>query len=347
MKQFSIFILFLPLLLSCGRTTDNKLTAVSTVDVSERFDLSDIERSGELLALTLSGPKTYYEYHGRHFGVHYLLGERFAKELGVRLRVEVCRDTVQMLERLEANDADIILYPLSNDSLTFGWEIGEGKPELASVLRSWAQPQMISEVEALERQLLARKTVNRKVYSPMLSKGVISRYDDLFKRYGRSCNWDWRLLAAQCYQESTFDPNAQSWAGAKGLMQIMPSTADHLGLPRGEMFNPEKNIAAATRLLIELERELSDVHDRTERQNLALAAYNCGLNHLRDAQRLAARDGANPHAWKDVQLYILHLSDPRYYRDTLVHYGYMRGQETAEYVDKIRKRYQQYRRSVR
>ena len=130
-------------------------------------------------------------------------------------------------------------------------------------------------------------------------------------------------------------------------MQIMPSTADHLGLPRDQVFNPEKNIAAATRFLHELESMLSDVHNRNERQNLALAAYNGGMNHVRDAMRLAARDKRNPHAWNDVKPYILKLSQREYYQDTLVHYGYMRGQETAEYVDKIRKRYQIYRRSIR
>lgn len=52
-------------------------------------------------------------------------------------------------------------------------------------------------------------------------------------------------MAAQCYQESGFDPEAVSWAGARGLMQIMPETAVHLGLPADQMHQPEKNISAA------------------------------------------------------------------------------------------------------
>ena len=71
------------------------------------------------------------------------------------------------------------------------------------------------------------------------------------------------------------------------------------------------------------------------------------MNHVRDAMRLAQRDKKNSHSWADVRPYILKLSQPQYYQDTLVHYGYMRGQETAEYVDKIRQRYQIYRRSAR
>ena len=83
--------------------------------------------------------------------------------------------------------------------------------------------------------------------------GIISHYDGYFQRYASTIRWDWRLMAAQCYQESTFDPEARSWAGACGLMQIMPSTADHLGLPRANIFNPEQNIAAAAKYLGELE----------------------------------------------------------------------------------------------
>ena len=158
---------------------------------------------------------------------------------------------------------------------------------------------------------------------------------------------DWTLIAAQCYQESCFDPRAHSWAGACGLMQIMPGTADHLGLSRDDMHDPEKSISAATRYLRELDCELSDVHDHYERQNLVLASYNGGLHHVRDAMRLAKRDGKNPHVWEQVKPYVLRLSQPKYYRDSLVQAGYMRGEETVEYVDHIRERYMKYRKSAR
>ena len=77
-------------------------------------------------------------------------------------------------------------------------------------------------------------------------------------------------MAAQAYQESTFDPKATSWAGAKGLMQIMPTTADHLGLPRDQMYDPEKSIAAAAKLIEELEHTFSDISDHRERINFML-----------------------------------------------------------------------------
>ena len=133
---------------------------------------------------------------------------------------------------------------------------------------------------------------------------------------------------AQCYQESGFDPQAVSWAGARGLMQIMPETATHLGLPAHEIHVPEKNIGAAARYLKELERKFRDVPGRLERIRFVLAAYNGGSGHVRDAMALAQKHGKNPHTWKDVAPFILGLARPQYYNDPVVQYGFLRGEET-------------------
>ena len=349
MKRNSIFILFFLLLAACT-TRQQEIPSSPWQEADEQtecFDLPQIEQAGELIALTLSGPDTYYDYMGRHLGVHYMLVQQFADHLGVRLRVELCRDTTEVLARLQSGDADLAFLRLEPDTLTAGWRVGQGKTELASALNAWYNPSMMGQAKQLEQELLSRKRVARRVSAPMLSRGVISHYDGLFKRYSRTIGWDWRLIAAQCYQESTFDPEAESWAGARGLMQIMPSTADHLGLPRDQMTDPEHNVEAAVRLLGELERNFDYINDRTERQNFVLASYNGGFFHVQDAQRLSARDGHDMSRWEEVKPYILKLSQPQYYQDTLVHYGYMRGSETADYVDRIRQRYQQYKRSVR
>lgn len=352
-ERTAVHIVCLSTLLYILAGCDNRQEAAppspvwGTATVDEGFDLPTIQQAGELIALTLSGPDSYYEYQGRHLGVHYLLCEKFAAHIGVRLRMEVCRDTAELLTRLADGDGDLIALRMDSDTLTAGWQVGPGKPLLKEVLDKWYRPTLFAETAAKERQLLSLRKVRRRVYAPMLSKGVISPYDGYFKVYGRRIGWDWRLLAAQCYQESTFDPEARSWAGAQGLMQIMPATADHLGLPRDQMNNPERSIEAATRFLAELESAFSDIPDRSERQNMVLASYNGGANHIRDAMRLCQRDGRNPHHWTDVQQYVLKLQEPRYYQDTLVRYGYMRGQETAEYVDRIRERYKRYRQAAR
>ena len=169
-------------------------------------------------------------------------------------------------------------------------EVGEQKPELAEELKTWYRPSLIEVVKNEETALLTTKKVRRRIFSPMLDRkgGIISHYDGYFQTYCRDVRWDWRLMAAQCYQESTFDPQAVSFAGAKGLMQIMPGTADHLGVSRSKLYDPETNIAAAAKLIKELQQAFSDIGDNYERTNFVLASYNGGSFHIRDAMALGS-----------------------------------------------------------
>lgn len=320
------------------------------------FGYNDIVGNGEMIMLTVSGPDTYYDYHGNGMGLQYLLCERFTQKIGVSLRVEVCKDTAEMVRKLKAGDGDVIAVQLPHaenglqytdvraDSAKLGWAVSKDNQSLADSLHSWFRPAMVAQVRRQESFLLSTRSIRRHVYSPMLDRagGVISKYDRYFQMYAPMARIDWRLMAAQCYQESCFDPNAKSWAGACGLMQIMPRTADHLGLPRGEMFSPEANIAASARYLAELGRHYEDV-PVSERVYYQIASYNGGFFHIRDAMALARKYGRNPHRWDDVAEFVLKLSDPQYYTDPVVRYGYMRGRETVGYVARIRDRYAQYR----
>lgn len=312
---------------------------LDSVYVSEDFDLQDIQTSGELIMATLSGPETYYDYHGRQLGTQYLICQHFADSLGVRLRVEVCRDSLELVNKLQEGEVDLVAWATPGEI-----EADANKPDLVEELRSWYDSSMVDRARKEETAMLTVKKVKRRIFSPMLDKksGVISRYDSYFMTYSREIRWDWRLLAAQCYQESTFDPQAVSFAGAKGLMQIMPGTADHLGVPRSKLYDPETNISAAVKLIKELNTAFSDIRDNYERTNFILASYNGGGHHIRDAMSLAKRDGKNPHRWSEVAPYVLKLATPQYYKDPLVKYGYMRGSETVDYVAKIRERHAGY-----
>ena len=351
LQQKSIYIhfsLLLFLLVACGQKQKEPMLTpwgeiTDSVVTDGDFDLEEIQSSGELIALTLTGPDTYYDYRGRHLGVQYLLCQRFADRMGVGLRMVVCRDTSEMLQRLRNDEADLICYPMTHEGT--GWLLGEGKDELADSLRSWYRPSMLAEARQQQEQLLATPTVQRRVFSPMLNRqgGVISHYDAYFQRYAPRIRWDWRLLAAQCYQESCFDPQAKSWAGACGLMQIMPSTADHLELARTDIYHPERNIEAAVRYITELQQSFSDVRDATERTRFVLAAYNGGGFHIRDAMALARKHGRSPYRWRDVEVFVLGLQRPEYYNDPVVRNGYMRGSETVDYVRRIQERWNGYR----
>ena len=348
MKLHSTLIFLLILLCSCGQKKQETVVTpwgeiADTIPTDDSFDLDDIQRNGELIALTLTGPETYYDYRGKHLGAQYLLAQKFADKLGVSLRMEVCRDSAEMLQRLNDGEADLICYPMTKKGL--GWLVGADKEDLEQELKAWYRPGMLAEVKKEEEFLLSNRAVRRRVFAPMLNRagGVISHYDGFFQRYASTIRWDWRLLAAQCYQESTFDPKARSWAGACGLMQIMPGTADHLGLSRANIYDPEQNIAAAVRYIAELERSFSDIREHSERTKFVLAAYNGGHFHIRDAMALARKNGRNASLWHEVEPFVLGLSQPQYYNDPVVKNGYMRGSETVDYVRKIHERWNGYR----
>lgn len=323
---------------------------------SKGLSLDDIVAGGELIMLTVNGPATYYDYHGHGMGLQYLLCEKFAQQIGVSLRVEECKDTAEMVRKLQKGEGDVIAVPLSQKEANGGllfcgvksekqqWAVAVGNQSLADTLKGWFKPQLIAEVKKEESFLLSTQSIRRHVYSPFLnrSKGVISKYDRLFQMYSGVARMDWRLMAAQCYQESCFDPQAKSWAGACGLMQIMPATAAHLGLPMSQVHEPEANVAAAARYMAELQGHFSDIGDPAQRILFALAAYNGGFHHVRDAMTLARKHGRNSHNWGEVREFVLRLSQPGYYTDPVVKYGYMRGSETAEYVDRIRARWADY-----
>ena len=358
----SVLSLLTILFFSCADKKKTQVTPWGTpmgadsIPSVQTYRLDDIVSNGELIMLTLSGPDTYYDYHGHGMGLQYLLCEKFAQKIGVSLRVDVCKDTLELERKLRKGEADIAALqfdrPLRGlrftkvkaDQAKMGWAVMADNAELADSLDRWFNPQMVKNIRNEEAFLLSSRSISRHVYSPMLNRsgGVISHYDRYFQMYAPMARIDWRLMAAQCYQESCFDPNAKSWAGACGLMQIMPVTADHLGLPRSEMFNPEQNIAASARYLQELGNHYRDV-PISERVFYQLASYNGGFFHIRDAMALARKNGRNPYRWDDVAEYVLKLSDAAYYRDPVVKHGYMRGTETVGYVRRIRDRWMQYR----
>ncbi len=344
LNKYAAMVAVMLLLVSCFEKKQEPLVAPwgvidDTVTVAEDFDLHDIQTSGELIMATVTGPDTYYDYHGKSLGTQYLLCQRFADSLGCRLRVDVCRDSIELVHKLDSCEADLIAWPTPGHI-----EADRSKHDLVAELKSWYHPSFIDDVKKEETALLTTKKVRRRIFSPMLDAkgGVISHYDQYFMTYSRDIRWDWRLMAAQCYQESTFDPKAVSFAGAKGLMQIMPGTADHLGVARSKLYEPEANIAAAAKYIGELQRTFSDIRDQYERTNFVLASYNGGAHHIRDAMALAKRDGKNPHRWSDVSGYVLKLASPKYYNDPIVKYGYMRGSETVDYVNRIRQRHASY-----
>ena len=225
------------------------------------------------------------------------------------------------------------------------WAVPKSCPALKDTLNQWfASEGERKHYDALYNKYFVRSKFfsDRKIHIP---KGAISPYDNLFKQYALLLGWDWELLAAQCYAESKFDSSAVSWAGARGVMQLMPRTAAGLGLNDSSVSNPAANIEAATRYIKILDRRFWKITDRQERIKFVLASYNAGDGHITDAMALAEKYGKNPHIWHDnVETYMLLKSQKEYYADPIVKHGYFRGKETSHYVREVQEKYEKYKR---
>ncbi|MCF0243978.1 MAG: transglycosylase SLT domain-containing protein [Bacteroidaceae bacterium] len=297
----------------------------------------EIKQKKQIRLLTPISNKTYYKYNGHHLGIQYLIVSEFAQDKGLEVVVDSCKDSTEVKARLALNEGDIAAMATPGD-------LRAGSKSLQDSINAWYNDTIVEYVKNIEQEWLQNGGIIRKKY-PMfidLKAQHYSQYDSLFKRYAKHCNWDWKLLVAQCYQESTFDPKAISWAGARGLMQIMPHIAEKINLPFSEMFTPEMNIKAAVKLIAELEDCFSFIRNKYERQNFILAAYNGGIAHIKDAMALAKADTVPNTKWDNVAPYVLLLATPDGYNHPVVQNGYMRGEETVGYVSSIRRIYATY-----
>lgn len=246
------------------------------------------------------------------------------------------------------SDLDISL-PLSFPQKA-RWGVRPGEKWLADSIDSWFGQE---EPKAKQARLLKRYFELSKradgVFNLDLSKGHVSPYDQLFKLYGGESGVDWRLLASQGYHESRFDPSRVSWAGARGIMQIMPRTARAYGLTAARLADPEANIATATKIWKDLDKSLAKrVPDPEERKKFVLAAYNGGLAHVLDAIALAKKYGKNPQVWNgNVEEALKMKANPEYYTDPVVKAGYFRGRETVAYVNGVMSFYNRLKEKVR
>ncbi len=173
------------------------------------------------------------------------------------------------------------------------------------------------------------------------ANGQISPYDHIFKAAAQKSGLDWRLIAAIAYVESHFDADVKSWAGALGIMQVMPRTATSHGYTPAEMLNPTKCVDVAVRTLSDLNKMFEKkIPDQAERENFILASYNSGPGHIMDAIALAGKYGLNAKKWDDnVEAAAIMKSKPAYYRDPVVKNGYFRGKETVNFVKKVQSAY--------
>jgi membrane-bound lytic murein transglycosylase F len=161
-------------------------------------------------------------------------------------------------------------------------------------------------------------------------KSRLSRYSPFIKVAANKHGFDWRLIAAQIYQESHLNPWAKSRAGARGLMQILPSTGRSLGV--SDLYDPVQNINAGVKYLKNL-YNLYGQAEGNDRLLIALAAYNIGQGHIYDARNLAKKKGLNPNKWASLAQTLPLLQYRKYYKRAK--YGFCRGSEPVRYIKQI------------
>jgi membrane-bound lytic murein transglycosylase F len=169
--------------------------------------------------------------------------------------------------------------------------------------------------------------------------GDISPYDKTVQKYSERYGFDWRLITAQMYQESGFNPKAKSYAGAKGLMQIMPRTARSLGIK--DVVKPANGIKAGVKYMDWLRDRFDESLPVSDRLWFSLAAYNAGAGHVHDARRLAKQMGLDANKWfANTETAMLMLSQKEY--SSKARYGFVNGQEPVNYVREIKQRFEAY-----
>ena len=164
------------------------------------------------------------------------------------------------------------------------------------------------------------------------TNGLLPRYRSLFETAASRYDIPWTLLAAQAYQESLWDPAATSPTGVRGLMMLTQRTAEGLGVM--DRLDPEQSIMGGAKYLSGLYNRIDEIIPEPDRTWMALAAYNVGIGHIRDAQALAVQLEKNPHLWNDLKTVLPLLAQKRYYRN--LRHGYARGREPVRYVQRIR-----------
>jgi len=167
-------------------------------------------------------------------------------------------------------------------------------------------------------------------------KERLPTYRKDFELIAARYNMDWQLLAAMAYQESNWDPDAVSHTGVRGIMMLTESAAMEVGVVDRD--DPLESILGGTKYFIQLKERFDATIEEPDRTWLALAAYNVGLGHLNDAQKITKQRGGNANRWADVKKSLPLLTKRSWYTKTA--HGYARGYEPVKFVKLIRRFYE-------
>jgi len=256
----------------------------------------------------------------------------------------VTDENLALIERANFDHIDASLA--ISDFENIGWALRKNSTQLKDELNHWLSSTTgVKRTKDLYSKYFDEPEISGAITFtlPKVSPGAISPYDSLFQIYAPELGWDWRMLASIAYHESHFNPNAQSWSGAYGLMQLMPQTAIRFGCTSTP--SAECSIQAATKYIKYLNTLWSKrVFNDRERIKFVLASYNMGQGHIIDAQNLARELGMKDTLWDgNVAEALLLKQQEKYYTMKCVKHGYCNAREPVTFVRKILGTFDLYR----
>lgn len=252
-----------------------------------------------------------------------------------QINYTIADDYVAKLNKTYFSNIDVSL-PISFEQRS-SWVVRNDEPLLAKALDDWFSQKEHKQVfEAVIKKYFELSKKGQDDSPEQLPRGIISHYDEIFKKYSEVTGYDWYLLAAIAYQESRFKPDLSSWAGATGLMGLMPRTAKSFGISGEDLKDPELSVMVGANLIKRLNSIFIKIKDPIQKIKFVLAAYNGGNGHISDAQALARKYGEDPYQWDEsVEKYVALKSKPEYYNDSVCKNGYLRSQEVLAYVNNV------------
>ena len=229
----------------------------------------------------------------------------------------------------------VVAFPLSEEQ-SLAWIINDQWTQLKDDIETWLEHieqtgELASILEKYYGHVELFDYVDMRKFISRI-KQRLPKYQADFQQAAEEHGLDWVLVAAQAYQESHWNPRAKSPTGVRGIMMLTLDTAKQMGVE--SRLDARQSIFGGARYLARMIKRLPKEVEGDDRLWYALAAYNMGMGHLRDARKLAISLGKDPNRWVDLKEVLPLLSQKKYYKS--LRYGYARGTEALRYVQRIR-----------